>query len=858
MKSAFAVAGRLIRMLGVLVVLVLIEAGLPLMLARFAGWPLPRRLLAWDGIEHMLVSPIPDDALLKILACPLWLLWGAFTASLLVEIIAAVRGVEIHVPMLGPMQTLAAGLIGSLAIAVLPMDGAAMHHSQAGPATAAVAAVTHELLPAAPVSEARRRTQAADPAPVHVVEPGDTLSKIAERKLGSPGMWGRIWRLNAHKVQTDGQVFTDPDRIVPGWRLHLPRNTAHSHKATKPERPEGDTSPSTVERRFPPPPAYPSPPVRPPVQESTPAPDASPSSAQTPDAVPQVVVTVELPSGGLVSLAFAAGISTAWAAARFHRRRRRIPPPLSSDIPADPETDPRPAPAVRALRRAHLRTYVERDQELPSDTALMRAAFSIDVPDKLVAGRREDQTSVEIQPSGLSLGLIGPGARDAARVIVLDLLRQADNFRCEVIIGAHDAQDLFGAPQTELQATADAIPGLTLVETAGTATDRFIQTHFTRSRMLVERGAEDIDTLRLADPGEVLPAVVLVASLTDDLFDRGIGAILMSADRSGMGALLIGDWPAGTTCEVDQNGTVTSAGGPNAAHFSGAQLFHLPLQDGTACLRQLAEAAEDVSDAAPIEDASPEPGSATWAGTALIRLSILGRPLIQAKGRPGTVALGGLQLQLLVFLALHPDGATRDEICVALWPDKAVDVGVHNPLRHLRDALRSASGYADKGRRDAPFVKAHGNAYRLDPSLVSVDLWDFDTAVSEARTANDHTARLIALTRAADLCRGPLAQGLTCEWIDEARTFQTRTQVDVLSQLASLQEEEKPEEALSILERILLLDPDPEDTWRRIIRLQIRLGRRSQARSTAALLQKYLQELGVQPTQETEKLLTEL
>ncbi|MER7213705.1 bacterial transcriptional activator domain-containing protein [Streptosporangium sp. NPDC000239] len=139
-----------------------------------------------------------------------------------------------------------------------------------------------------------------------------------------------------------------------------------------------------------------------------------------------------------------------------------------------------------------------------------------------------------------------------------------------------------------------------------------------------------------------------------------------------------------------------------------------------------------------------------------------------------------------------------------------------------------------------------------------VDLWDFQNAISAARTAGDKAARVIALGQAAQLCRGVLAEGLTCGWIDERRGPQTRIQADVLSQLAELQERDDPEAALDVLERIMVLNPDPEETWRRIIRLRLRLNRRDQARNTAALLRKRLQELGVRPIRETERLFSEL
>ncbi|MEU1881420.1 LysM peptidoglycan-binding domain-containing protein [Streptosporangium sp. NPDC020072] len=234
-------------MLAATSLLLMIGAGVPAMLVRFAGWPFPERVPSWGDIENTLVSPIPEEMLLKVLACPLWLLWAAFTVSLLAETVAAIRGVQIHVPMLGPMQALAAGLIGSLVIVVLPIDA----RSLSGPvelSAAPVAAVVHEPSRADPTPEIADQ--------MHVVRSGDTLWKIAARKLGSPQRWERIWKLNAHKVQADGQVFTDPDLINPGWRLRMPSSRTAAHKAPpapQPSRPDTPIRPQASKSSIAPP-----------------------------------------------------------------------------------------------------------------------------------------------------------------------------------------------------------------------------------------------------------------------------------------------------------------------------------------------------------------------------------------------------------------------------------------------------------------------------------------------------------------------------------------------------------------------------------------------------------------------------
>jgi nucleoid-associated protein YgaU len=49
----------------------------------------------------------------------------------------------------------------------------------------------------------------------YTVQPGDTLSGIAEAQLGDANRWPEIFELN-------GEVISDPNRIFPGQVLVLP------------------------------------------------------------------------------------------------------------------------------------------------------------------------------------------------------------------------------------------------------------------------------------------------------------------------------------------------------------------------------------------------------------------------------------------------------------------------------------------------------------------------------------------------------------------------------------------------------------------------------------------------------------
>ena len=54
-----------------------------------------------------------------------------------------------------------------------------------------------------------------------VVQPGDTLRKIAMEYLGDENRWPEIYAINEGVVQADGRALTDPDLIHIGWVLRI-------------------------------------------------------------------------------------------------------------------------------------------------------------------------------------------------------------------------------------------------------------------------------------------------------------------------------------------------------------------------------------------------------------------------------------------------------------------------------------------------------------------------------------------------------------------------------------------------------------------------------------------------------------
>jgi DNA-binding SARP family transcriptional activator len=234
---------------------------------------------------------------------------------------------------------------------------------------------------------------------------------------------------------------------------------------------------------------------------------------------------------------------------------------------------------------------------------------------------------------------------------------------------------------------------------------------------------------------------------------------------------------------------------------------------------------------------------------------------IRIQGPAGIVGEAGLHgpqgRLVLAMLALeHRRPIGRDEIADELWPDElpsSWDLSVKVLISKVRAVLREV----------APDLRLEGAVgyYQLTvPADTTIDL---ELAVAQIHAAEGALRRGEIETAAADgLVASMIASrrflpGFDGPWAtaSRARLVDTRLRaLDLLSQVWLARGE--PDQAGRDAEAMLRIDPYREAAYRRLIRAHLALGdRASAARAYAQCAERLLVDLGVEPAQETQKLL---
>jgi DNA-binding SARP family transcriptional activator len=880
------------RLAGVLVaqtVLAALLVGLPWGLWHYIGWPLLDHLPTLDELETVLLSPLSTPVLLDLLSCIAWPCWAIFVVDVARCVPDVTRGVRI--PSLGPVHALAAFLLTATVLGFL------------GPRTP-----TTGPTPIVPAAQLTRVGAADHLASVPPSQPGtvvvraphygihDSLWRIADRELGDGTRWITIWDHNKGQLQTDGHVFTNPNLINPGWTLQLPDtprmspppppNHDHDHEADK--RDIDHPGPSLVP-----------PPITPPLASSPPATMPSPQ----PTTAPHHGTGITVATGAFVSLGLAAAISAAlMSIAVWRRRRYRIGSRDRADL-AQPI-----APVVRALRIAHQQATGSSPTPPSSPEPGIGPVTAVGVRDGLDVALDLAAThglglvgpGATAAARALLLSLLtGTGRQAGVRVLIpaadvptlldshrpdqlpaavmivpdldaaLDELESALLTRTRHLLDGHDTLPegrttlvLLASPaqhaQRRLQAILDngaslGMIGILLGQWRPGATAR-IRVDGTVSAASTGAG-ETLTGTRLF----TLPATDTTALLS--LLRDAQGPDQPDRDprndhtASAPSALVLdnGQPPPPTTPqtrdalrEEDLFADLTQL---ESAHPADVRSEPTGMESGH---REIPEASSPTTDSQDAAHASTDDSASTCRRPPL-SLKVLGRVTLihtnEDTQRDLTAALTPKQREVLVYLAINRNGARREALAEAIWPDSP-RARPYNSLYSTLSLLRRNLSKAT-GDQLSEITRNDDGRYHLDPTMVTVDYWQFHDALRTRRRATTDAERVDALHRVTELYRGGLAEDLSTEWIEAPREATRRDALDALGVLIRALGDRDPQRRLDLLERARVLDPYNESVYRDIIRTQALLEQHESIPRTLTLLTTTLAELDQHPSNET-------
>jgi DNA-binding SARP family transcriptional activator len=437
--------GRLaVALRGAAALLTLIAAviGLPLVLYRFGGDPVPRHLPSWHQLSDDLLHRDNGTIFLGAVRDVSWLAWAAFTVAVVAEVQAGLRGRKAPRLPLGGLQSSAGWLVAVAALAFSSQSAATLLAVPAAAAATVVATAPQQ--PPPPAAQPSTATVPTEPQVTNTafyqlvtVQPGDCLWTIAHRYLGAGDRYPEIVKLNLGHEVGHGEVLTDPSVIWPGWVLQLPAGGAPDSSAAA-ARPSGSheahrrsdqhfghphhgAGSAAATRTRAPAAAASAQPAAPAASAAAatgsttsgsgtfPGPAAAASSgsgsgaAQLPDAAHTVAAAgwlsepAEIPPLAVFAAGMLAGGAGMLLAGMRHRQRQARRPGRRIAIPAS-------APVIVAEQRL-------RSATTPQPASALRAALSDLGVGLLESGRQlPDLAGIRLLPSGLEVLLASPAS----------------------------------------------------------------------------------------------------------------------------------------------------------------------------------------------------------------------------------------------------------------------------------------------------------------------------------------------------------------------------------------------------------------------------------------------------------------
>ncbi|GAA3744532.1 OmpA family protein [Salinactinospora qingdaonensis] len=857
---------RGIHRLSALLVTVALLAGLPYAATAVLDWP----ALDWSYagvLAYLRGGSLPPGLATAVLIAALWAAWGLYLLTLLAEILARLRGrpIRLRLRLLGPLQVLAATTIG----ATLTTPAA---HATIPPAATPTSAEQPPSPPRAVSTEGSSAVGEELPdSTVHggqVVQRSRTIDHFGYDSAELTPAMRQELRPTVEMIRDHGA--TDIAITVTGhtdtagdadYNRTLSRRRAVATatylseqltdrappietRAMGEEHPIAgaeDAGQRRVEITYTVTTAPTSQPATP--DEEPPSPSAEPAPTAA-GANEQPAVALVLPSGVMLTLATGVGAAVGAASGatvasrRYAYKKDRQAPPWPGE---DGQRQPPPVPASAAALSTD-----DAEEEAPTPDAVAD-------PDSV-----GEQILVELSRTP-GVGVTGPGATGAARAVLATALRpHAAPQSPRIVLCAPDAALVLGQ-ETSTALQARHAPRVEVVSSPTVALTTLHAESVERQHRLHEAGVDTIADLRSTSPAaSTTPPLVLITTAHQE-HEADLAALLHATAELDITALVLGDWPAGNTLTISENGVITETSS-SLAHVHGLRwptvtpdTIAALLDEQPPATSPTPEVTQDASGPPPA--AASEPDVSQPAGEALyveaqaaaeaenasvpssgegspaeadtldeaprsrdVRLHLLGRIRITVAGEPVELRRHSAY-EVAAYLAVHPGGVRRDAAIEDMWPQdepRRATRRFHDAVSTLRRLLRPV-----QGQDPPPLVIRDGDRYQLAAETVAVDLWEFTAALEASEQAAPGEQRHEQLRHVLALYAGDVAAEADYLWLEplrvEIRTRLLRVLGDHAAQLA----ENAPAEAVTMLERAIALDPTLEDHHEALIRLHL-------------------------------------
>ena len=186
-------------------------------------------------------------------------------------------------------------------------------------------------------------------------------------------------------------------------------------------------------------------------------------------------------------------------------------------------------------------------------------------------------------------------------------------------------------------------------------------------------------------------------------------------------------------------------------------------------------------------------------------------------------------LAFLLVRELDGRGATRDQICDAVWGRTADSTNrFHIALNRLRNALR---GDKSMSKPEQHYIVHEDGVYSLIDTGIWCDVREFDRLLKRADKEKQAKAALRLRRTAFDLYEGDFLAGLEHSWVEAYReSYRQRFAHTGAAIAEAALTEGHFEDAVQIAQKMIACDPEEIDGHRLLITTYVRTGHRKEAK----------------------------